>query len=125
MTKTFRLVSPPIPEKSIQREIVEGLRRLGYYVLEAGKARRGVTCPKCGTANPATGWVGNTKGCPDLLVSRQEWQAGTWLGLEVKTATGTLRPEQKALADAGRLFVVRSWKDVLSVIENGENEKNQ
>lgn len=117
MTKAFRMVSPPVPEACIQREIVEGLRRRGYVVLEVGKARRGVTCLKCGTANPA-GWGGNTKGCPDLLISRQEWQAGTWLGLEVKTATGKLRPEQQALTDAGRLFVVRSWNDVLSVISD-------
>jgi hypothetical protein len=65
-------------------------------------------------ASPVPGRYGTSKGIPDLLVWRVGWHG--FVGLEVKTPTGRVRPEQRALADAGALVIVRSLDDALAAV---------
>lgn len=102
-------------EESIQRVIVEGLTALGFTVLVT--SRRVKRCPHCG--NWQRGDDGATKGIPDLYFTRREW-GNKWIGAEIKSATGRLRPEQKVLAGEGLVFVWRSWEDALEAVRQFE-----
>jgi hypothetical protein len=108
---------PGIREEDVQHTIVEGLRALGYTVLQT--SRRGIrgVCPGCGTRIKSYGGDGADKGTPDLLVSKPGW-LGAWIGLEVKSPTGVLRPEQRELAQRCMVFVVRSWEEALEAVQN-------
>ena len=90
-------------EAQIQHCIVQALRLKGYVVLETGKQRQqGV----------------NSVGCPDLLVWWPGWFG--WRALEVKTATGRVKPEQQRLADLGATVIVRSLDEALLAVERRE-----
>lgn len=109
----------PISESTIQTSIVNVLRMLGYTVIEIGRTRRMVPCRRCGASTPAVGWQGNTPGAPDLMVTTTRW-SGDWVGIEVKRPGGAVRPEQKALADAGHTNICRSIHDALTVVVDAE-----
>jgi hypothetical protein len=90
----------PVLEKDLCRQIVATLRRDGYIVLVVGQLiARG---------------SGTTVGTPDLFVSRTTW-GGLWQAMEVKTATGRVRPEQQALVDAGFSAIVRTAEQALEL----------
>jgi hypothetical protein len=99
----------PLPKKAIkppqEREaglvdaIVKVLQLNGFEVLKVGQWR----------ADRA----GNTPGTPDLWVRPQDSTKPLWLGMEVKTATGTLSPAQKDLHKRGATVVVRSPQEAL------------
>lgn len=72
---------------------------------------------------------------PDLLVSREKWDTGVWIGGEVKTQTGRLskrRPSHKThygysqadLFERGRIYVWRSAEEALSDINRFEAKLN-
>ncbi len=105
--KLKRLLPPP-REDEIQKQIVQGLSALGFLVLVT--SRRVKRCRHCG--NWQSGKDGAARGIPDLLVSRQGWRQ--WVGAEIKSATGRLRPEQQELHERGLTLVWRSWEDALA-----------
>ena len=110
--------NPPIAsEESVQQTIVQGLRLLGLTVLQTTVRSVKTHCHRCGSKVSAYGSYGADKGVPDLLVTSSSWPMGFWLGLEVKSASGTLRPEQKALHDEGHIFVVRSWEEAKAAVD--------
>jgi hypothetical protein len=91
-------------ESQLQILIVDYLRWHGYTVLETGlykQSQRAV----------------NTNGTPDLLIRAKSWPMGFYIAVEVKTRTGRLRAEQRALEEAGGSIVCRSLEEVLEVIE--------
>lgn len=100
-------------ESDVEAEVVGGLRLLGYTVLVT--SRRVKLCPHCGGRQ--RGDDGASRGIPDLIVSHPSWGRGVWLGAELKSPTGRLRPEQRELADAGRIVVWRSLEDALVTIQ--------
>ncbi|MDB5057246.1 MAG: hypothetical protein JWO59_718 [Chloroflexi bacterium] len=96
-------------EADIQRGIVDGLRAMGYIVLETERYRR-----KCSCGSYARGSHG-TPGQPDLFVSHEAW-GNQWLGLECKKPGGRIRPEQAELAARGVTVVVRNWEDAVRAV---------
>lgn len=94
-------------EKSIQTTLVHALETCSYIVLEIAKGR---------SAKAAGAWTGTTPGAPDLLVSHPDWHEGQWLGIELKTATGRLRPAQAALHARGRIIVCRSVAEGIEAV---------
>lgn len=92
-------------EASIQATLKQALETLGYIVGEVNKGRKRRDAVYFQTA-----------GLPDLFVTHPEWPAGEWLGIELKTATGKLRPAQKELNDKGRTVVARSVAGGLEVV---------
>jgi|GEM_PF-4655307 len=101
----------PECESQVQAAIVERLTLAGYVVLSTSRVRRGVRC-ECGRFRYPGGGDGVTPGCPDLLVSHPAWPAPMWLGIEVKGTATKVSAEQKRLADAGRILIVRSPDDI-------------
>lgn len=98
----------PLSESQIQEQIKEALKAMGCIVLDTsarGSARVMRTARQTGTS----------KGIPDLLISHASW-APLWLGIEVKDAKGTLKPEQKQLLDLGRIVIARSVEDALEAV---------
>lgn len=101
---------PALSEASIQRLITEylTLRGVVFSITDAariwdrhGRVRRGKV---------ATGW-------PDLTLCVK----GKFVGLEIKSQTGRLRPEQKACHEAlraagGVVEVVRSLDEVVTIL---------
>lgn len=98
-------------EEDVQKVIVDGLRLLGYTVLVTTHRVRRCQCGRWGRGD-----YGATKGVPDLLVRRKNWNDGVYVGLEVKGPKTPLSREQKALLAEGGLVVVRSLEDALEVL---------
>lgn len=92
-------------EASIQATLKQALETLGYIVGVVNAGR-----------NAKASVFFQTAGLPDLFVTHEQWPQGEWLGLELKTATGRLRPAQKALNEKGRTVVVRSVSQGLGVV---------
>lgn len=112
-------------ESNVQRGIIERLTLAGYTVVVTSRIRRGSRC-RCGQWNVPAGGDGVTRGCPDLFVTHHAWPTAVWLGLEVKTATGRVSPEQQRLADDSRIVIVRSQDDAVIAVESYElTEHNQ
>ena len=105
-----------ITESQFQTLVRNTLGFLGYTVMETGKARRKVQCPRCKNLHYPTGWQGNSLGCPDLYVHCQHWQLPVAIGIELKTKTGSVRKEQKCMADQNMTAICRSLEDVLDVL---------
>jgi hypothetical protein len=114
-------------ESDIQATLVQALRQCGYEVLETGSQRAGLVgkiyaglC-QAGMLHHSLskqaiytvlnrairGFSENDAGLPDVLITHPDWPVGEWLGLELKTPTGKVRPEQQRLSDAGRVVIVR------------------
>lgn len=108
------MTSHKMPENALQNSVVNLLRSLGYTVMETGKTRTKSRC-RCGAWVTAGGWQGNTVGLPDLYIHRVSWGVIA-LPIEMKTPTGRVRPEQKALADAGVTTICRSVDDVVTTV---------
>ena len=100
-------------EASIQATLKQALETCGYTVLEIAKGR---------SSKAAGLWTGTTPGAPDMLVSHPDWPTAEWLGLELKTPTGKVRPEQQKLADLGRVVIVRSVADGLREVGCKESD---
>lgn len=109
-------------EADIQNAIRQLLALQGYTVLEVGKARRKVQCTRCRTWSYPTGWQGNTIGTPDLYVHAPWWGMPVGIGLELKKPGGTVRKEQKNLADMNMTDIVRSEEEALEVVLNVERK---
>jgi hypothetical protein len=92
------------PERDIQAAIVEALELAGCSCMQTSAWRQ-------------KGPSGITKGIPDLLVRWPGLAAGLTLGIEVKSLTGKLSPEQvQAQADGFSIGVARSAKDALTLV---------
>lgn len=66
------------------------------------------------------------KGCPDVLGQLRD---GRLLGVEVKSRTGRVRPEQTVFLErvrfaGGVAFVARDCRDVLRQLENNHGKSN-
>lgn len=103
-----------ISEAELQGQIVQALRLMGYVVL--------VTTVKIRSKNPRHHQTGQTKGIPDLIISKPQWVVGSWLGLEIKNEKGRVRPEQQALADLGRIVIVRSLDEAIVAARTADGE---
>ena len=99
---------PKRPEAKLVHAICQELERRGYTVLRVGQ-------------HVAAG-SGTTTGTPDLFVTHPAWQrwAGpVWIGIEVKTDTGQLTPEQADLARDCGVPTVRSVEEAVKVVTRG------
>lgn len=76
-----------------QGDIVQGLQRLGFVVLDVS--------PICSYADILV--CGNWRGTMELR----------WLLFEIKTPEGRLSAEQRAAIEQGYVFLARSAEDVL------------
>ncbi len=127
--------APYTSEEQVQRTIIEGMQWMpGVTVLQTShRASSTRTCTKCRTKNtiqqacvacgsflPSGHGYGATKGVPDLLVTRDSWPVGFWVGLEVKGPKTPLSPEQAALLEKGRIYVVRSWEDAAAALARAQ-----
>jgi ribosomal protein S19E (S16A) len=92
-------------EASIQSTLKQALETCGYIVGEVNKGRK---------SRDAVYF--QTVGLPDLFVTHPEWPQGEWLGIELKSATGKLRPAQQELHDKGRTVVARSVAEGLEMV---------
>lgn len=101
-------------EGPVQSRIVRALRESGVQVLQTSRHRR--RCQRCGSYQ--TAGDGCDKGLPDLFAWSELRQA--WVGLEVKGPTTRVSPEQRALADAGRIHVVRTSEEACCIMEREE-----
>jgi hypothetical protein len=104
------------PEAQLQTLVRNTLAVLGYTVIETGKARRKVKCPKCWTWHYPTGWQGNTLGCPDLYIHAQHWTAPVAVAIELKTKKGTVRAEQRCMAQQNMTVICRDVESVITTI---------
>jgi hypothetical protein len=119
------------------------LPQTDLFGMEASPSRRTNRCPESAAlvevlmalkAHPAVVWcermnvgaakIGNRfirfgfKGCPDVLGQLRD---GRLLGVEVKSPTGKLRPEQSVFLDrvrgaGGVAFVARDCRDVVRAL---------
>jgi hypothetical protein len=94
-------------EASIQATVKHALEECGYIVGEVAKGR---------SAKAAGAWTGTTAGLPDLFITHHDWHEAMWLGIELKTETGKLRPAQAALHAQGRTIVARSVVEGLTAV---------
>lgn len=108
-------------EAQLQTLIVNTLGFLGYTVIETGKARRKVQCPRCRNMHYPTGWQGNTLGCPDLYIHAAHWHMPVAVGIELKTKTGAVRKEQKCMADQQMTVICRDVESVIQQIKTFES----
>ncbi len=95
-------------ESDLVQAITDALTHQGYLVCVVGQAR-------------AKG-SGTTVGYPDMSFRRAEWPRGLVCLVEVKTATGSMEPEQETLHAGGWSFVVRSVAGAISVLTQFEND---
>jgi hypothetical protein len=102
---------PGDSEEHLQAVIVQALRLAGCQVLVTSRRRK--RCRRCG-AWPAGG-DGVDRGLPDLLVWRPD--QGAWAGLEVKAAHTRVSPEQRQLAGAGKVVIVRTVEEALGCVQ--------
>ena len=101
-------------ESQFQTLVRNTLAVLGYTVIETGKARSKVACPKCRTWHYPVGWQGNTPGCPDLYIHAAHWNTPVAVAVELKTKTGAVRREQKNMADQKMTVICRDVESVIS-----------
>jgi hypothetical protein len=113
----------PGSEESTQAAIIEELARRGYLVLSTSEHRKREQCAGCGAWRTPGKGRGTTPGVPDLLVSRDEWPPGVWLGLEVKGARTAVSREQKALAARRRIFIVRSAREAMEAVQEAKRPR--
>lgn len=103
-----------ISEAELQRQIVEALEVMRFKVL--------VTTVKIRSKNPKHHRTGQSKGIPDVIISKPQWMEGIWLGLEVKSENGRVRPEQQELARLGRIVIVRSLDEAIEAARTADGE---
>jgi len=110
-------------EAVLQQQVRTLLSACGYVVIEVGKSRGKTRCPTCKTYHYSTGWQGNTIGAPDIYIHRKEWD-GLAVGIELKTEKGTVRKEQKILAEERLTTICRSLEDVINVVKQIDHRMN-
>jgi hypothetical protein len=105
---------PGDSEEQLQQTIVQALRLAGFVVLSTSRRRKRCRCCGCWPA----GGDGVDRGLPDLLV----WvpDRGAWVGVEVKGPTTKVAPEQRALAETGKVVLVRSPEEALACVRAGD-----
>ena len=103
---------PPLSEKQLQAQCFEALRLLGWDLLDTSR-RPARICKFCRKWSAEGDGV--TTGCPDFFFRRSDWEQGRWIAIELKTAKGKVRDEQKVLNEAGGSYICRSLEDVLEV----------
>ncbi|MBL8060992.1 MAG: hypothetical protein JNK63_09795, partial [Chthonomonas sp.] len=91
-----------IRESDLQATIVAALEQAGFRVKHTSAFRQ-------------KGASGVSKGIPDLLVSHADLK-WIYIGLEVKTATGAVRPEQRQAQEDCEYMIVRSVEDALDAV---------
>lgn len=121
MARAFRLTPPRVPEAAVQQGIVDALRWCGYTVKVTGKPKKAVQCLWClRWFVPRKGeGTSNDRAVADLLVMRAAFGPFA-LQLEVKAQGGRLSPEQRELAGAGLIVIVRSVDDALAAAAAAE-----
>lgn len=92
-------------ESEVQSLTIELLTLHKYTVLVNTVKLRG---RRAGMHN-----TGQSKGIPDLSVTKDYWPVGVWVGLEMKRPGGKMRPEQEALFNRGRILVSDDCEDAL------------
>lgn len=102
-----------ITERQVQKEVVEYLRHLGYYVQEFAKSGTHSNCPKCGAHIGLRGSI--PTGWPDVMALMPDEPP---LFIECKRPVGGKVTEAQAdeherLRDAGAwVIVARGVKDL-------------
>jgi len=113
------------PETQLQTLVRNTLAVLGYTVIETGKARSKVACPKCRTWHYPVGWQGNTPGCPDLYIHAPHWKQPVALAVELKTPKGAVRREQKNMADQNMTVICRDLDSVINAVLTHERKHGE
>ena len=99
---------PQVREEEVQRQVIAFLRQIGYTVLQTTIRLR--IAGRKGS--------GADKGVPDLLVTRLDWPAPAWLGIEVKKP-GPIKwssPEQEQLHLQGLTAKAQSIEDACAAV---------
>lgn len=114
-------------EEQVQNAIQQALLACRYRVLSTVHRYRMQPCPECGQTIRPSGGYGSSPGVPDLLVSHDAWGRDSsgralWSGIEVKGPKTPLSPEQEELEAAGRIVVVRSWREAVEAVEAVQRE---
>jgi len=111
---------PPRDDRTESQRQAEGvafLTKHGFIVLQIGQGRKAVRCNTCGDWQIPTGFIGNSEGAPDTLVTHPDWPAGAGLMLEwKKTATSKRQPAQEKLEKLGRIVVVWDLATCLTAV---------
>lgn len=108
-------------EEDVQAAILKELSARGYRVMQTTVRYKRQNCYSCGAAVVSfKGGYGATPGIPDLLVTRDDWRPGVFIGIEVKSASGRPTDAQKELLGHGRIFVVRNVAEALAAVEGTE-----
>lgn len=103
-------------EEQIQQAIREWCGWHGYIALQTTHRMR--RCWNCGEY-PTKGY-GTDPGVPDLIVTAGHWPKYVWVGIEVKSAKGSLNEPQRVLRDLGRIAVARSIRHADSALKDAE-----
>ena len=90
-------------ERTIQRASVTALRDRGRIVHVNSDNRK----------------AHGTKGTPDVIVSVGR---GLWAGIEFKSPTGKVSPEQERLMRQGNVHIARSVTEALAAVEYCERQ---
>jgi hypothetical protein len=113
MTDLFGLEQQPkrINDRPESAALVEVLKALRAHPLVAWVERQNSGAAKVGNRFIRFGWPG----CPDVLGQLKD---GRFIGCEVKSSTGRLRPEQTVFLErirgaGGVGFVARDLRDVV------------
>ena len=130
MTSVRQLTRQPT-ESELQAQICEGLDKLGYEVLQTGRPPKPVQCPSCGHWHTPKSGTNNSKGINDLFATLRKHRRPIWTAMELKVPAlhtllgsapaGRLRPEQRALVEAGLIVCVHSLEECLAALEGKED----
>jgi hypothetical protein len=60
-------------------------------------------------------------GCPDLYIHAAHWKSPVAVAVELKTPKGTVRKEQKCMAEQSMTVICRDVESVLSIVREYEN----
>lgn len=120
--KPKKLKKKTVPEKTIQTEILSYLETTGLLFWRQNSGRIPVPTGRIGRGGkPVFRMVKlGTEGLPDIIAVVPP--DGRFVGLEVKSAIGVLRPAQEAFRDqlvgsGGLYYVVRSVTDVKAALK--------
>lgn len=110
-------------EKELQKRIKEELVDLGYIVMETGKGRSMVRCPKCNNRFYSHGWQGNDTGVPDLFITHVKWSDTVWIAIECKIKGKVIREKQAELEENNRSMICYGVCQALGTVMMNENSR--
>lgn len=110
------------PEKDIQSESVDALKKLGYEVLVNNAGLRREAAEALRKAGITKGAVFQTPGIPDISVRRPTYPKGHWVLIEFKTQEGQMTKAQERIHNLGGSYLCRSLDDVLAALREVEND---